>query len=197
MTLTGKIPCELQASCIALLVVCTRAGCEELKIDGDAPEACAVSVVKTVSNSYIELKSSPSVSHLWKILKGCVENSTSSERLWIIIGPKIATFSQEFEALNHVEKLSNVLNAILNPALFTAHDKVNTRERMIPNIEHYLERLRESFNPMQVDAIQRSIVSSTTTKPADFPFTLVQGPPGTGKTHTIVSSIHSRSSKSN
>ena len=59
VTLTGKIPCELQASCIALLVVCTRAGCEELKIDGDAPEAYAVSVVKTVSNSYIELKSDP------------------------------------------------------------------------------------------------------------------------------------------
>ena len=108
VTLTGKIPCELQASCIALLVVCTRAGCEELKIDGDAPEAYAVSVVKTVSNSYIELKSDPRVSHLWKILKGCVENSTSSARLWIIIGPKIATFSQEFEALNHVEKLSKV-----------------------------------------------------------------------------------------
>jgi len=73
----------------------------------------------------------------------------------------------------------------LNPALFTAHDNVNSRQRTIPDIEHYLERLRESFNPMQVDAIQRSIVSSTTTKPVDFPFTLVQGPPGTGKTHTI------------
>lgn len=82
----------------------------------------------------------------------------------------------------------------MNPALFTAHDNVNSRQRTIPDIEHYLERLRESFNPMQVDAIQRSIVSSTTTKPVDFPFTLVQGPPGTGKTHTIVGSIHSRPS---
>ena len=107
VTLSEKVPYDLQINSITLLVACTRFECDQLKAEGQAPEAYSIAVVKTVSDSHIELKSTPGALRLYKGLK-IGTRYTSQVKLWIIPGPKIATFSQEYNALSTLEQLSKV-----------------------------------------------------------------------------------------
>lgn len=164
------------------------------------PEKFTVCVVKSISGHLIELNCSLQSFKLWNKY-----TADSNEKVWLIAGPKIATFAQEYDALNELEQLNKVivvslhfcefvdagqskplLQAILDPSLqyLTSQNKSCVS---IHSCDEYFTHLTETFNVAQAEAIQRSVTAANACDPCAFPFTLVQGPPGTGKTHTIVS----------